>query len=161
MHILLKNQYTAVHAYVLSRWLFFPPEDLPLLYPNYPHSTDAVFEVNLSHPDFNCHPLLSLTHPTECILFPGDLLYVPAGSPHRVENLEPSLAVSANYVDHSNFDGVVRELRVNGLMDHRAKDLLHILTQPHFDRSVNHEQAPLSWKDFKTWAKTNTKETLT
>ena len=135
----------------LYRWVFFPPEDTPLLYPTYTHSTDAVFEVNLSQPDFEHHPLLSLTHPTECILSPGELLYVPAGSPHRVENIEPSLAISANYVDQSNFEGVLSELRVNALRDERARALLHILEAPDFDSTVDYKQSALPWKAFKMW----------
>lgn len=130
--------------------MFFPPKDLPLLYPTYPHSTDAVFEVNLSQPDLIHHPALSLTHPTECILSPGELLFVPAGSPHRVENLEPSLAISANYVDSSNFDGVIKELGVNSLRDYRARTLLQVLEGPDFNRSPNYEQNDLSWNDFKS-----------
>jgi hypothetical protein len=134
-----------------KRWVFFPPEDTPLLYPTYTHSTDAVFEVNLSQPNFERHPLLSLTHPTECVLSPGELLYVPAGSPHRVENIEPSLAISANYVDQSNFEGVLAELRVNALRDERARALLHILEAPDFNSSVDYQQSALPWKTFKTW----------
>ena len=135
---------------VLYRWLFFPPEDLALLYPTYPHSTDAVFEASLSLPDLTSHPLLSLTHPTEVTLSPGELLFVPAGSPHRVENLEPSLAISANFVDRSNYDGVLKELRVNALRDHRADALLQALEKLDFSGALTYEQKDLPWKDFKS-----------
>ena len=133
------------------RWVFFPPEDLPLLYPTYTHSTDAAFDVTLSQPDLDRHPLLSLTHPRECVLSPGELLFVPAGSPHRVENLEPSLAISANFVDRSNFDRVLAELSVIALRDQRAGDLLHVLEGPSFDNSTDYQQKSLSWKEFKRW----------
>lgn len=33
---------------------------------------------------------------------PGDVLFVPAGTPHQVDNLHNSLAISMNYVDASN-----------------------------------------------------------
>ena len=135
----------------LCRWTFFPPEDLPLLYPVYPDSTDAVFQVDLSAPDLSRHPLLSLSHPTQCTLSPGELLFVPAGSPHQVENLQPSLAISANFVDSSNLEGVVRELRVNGLRDPRAHALLQTLENPEFCRSVDYGQKDLPWREFKTW----------
>lgn len=145
------------HLQVLlfCRWVFFPPEDLPLLSPTYTYSTDAVFEVSISQPDLGIHPLLSLTHPTECVLSPGELLFVPAGSPHRVENLEPSLAISANYVDCSNFEGVLTELRVNALKDERADALLHILEDPEFNTTMDYEQSILSWKEFKTWPRSH------
>ena len=112
-----------------SRWLFFPPEDLAYLYPLYHHSTDATFQIDLSDwtKAVTTHPLLSLAHPRECILEAGEFLFVPSGSPHRVENLEPSLAVSANFVNQSNYSKVMKELEVNGLVDQRAKDLYHTL----------------------------------
>lgn len=118
--------------------MFFPPEDLPLLYPVYYHSTDAVFEVDLSRNDIpSCHPLLALTSPCECVLEPGELLFVPSGSPHRVENLEKSLAISANFVDGSNIDAVKRELKVNGLLDPRAENLLSVLEGEQFSAKNN------------------------
>lgn len=138
-----------------SRWTFFPPDDLPLLYPVYHDSTDAVFEVNLSEPDLCRYPLLSLTHPLTVTLSPGELLFVPAGSPHRVENLEPSLAISANFVDPSNLEGVMRELEINGLRDPRAHALLQTLEERKekgdLTGSVDFEQKDLSWKEFKAW----------
>ena len=134
-----------------GRWTFFPPEDLPLLYPLFPDSTDAVFQVDLSQPDLSLHPLLSLSHPTQVTLSPGELLFVPAGSPHRVENLEPSLAISANFVDSSNLDEVVRELRVNGLRDPRAQALLEAIEDPEFRREMDYGQNDLPWNEFKTW----------
>jgi hypothetical protein len=49
---------------------------------------------------------------------------LPAGCPHRVENLEPSLAISSNFVDKSNFDHVKQELEINSLLDVRSEELL-------------------------------------
>ena len=89
------------------------PEDMPLLYPIFNHSTDATFEVDLASQDLTLHPLLSLTHPRECILKAGEVSFVPAGCPHHVENLTKLLAISANFIDQSNFDLVLRELHVN------------------------------------------------
>eukprot|EP01043_Picozoa_sp_COSAG02_P095763 COSAG02_NODE_32095_length_522_cov_1.092199_1_plen_122_part_10 len=52
------------------------------------------------------------TTPRRVILEPGDVLFVPAGWPHAVRNLPgPStIAISANYVDGSNFHRHVQEL---------------------------------------------------
>ena len=58
------------------------------------------------------------------MLFRSDLLFVPSGCPHRVENLEASLAISANFVDQSNLNLVKKELEVNSLLDLRSKELL-------------------------------------
>ena len=76
---------------------------------------------------------------------------MPAGCPHRVENLERSLAISANFVDQSNFEAVVRELRGNSLVDEQAKGLLQVFEREGFDRTMDEEQSDLSWEEFKTW----------
>ena len=135
------------------RWLFFPPEDLPLLYPVFSHSTDATFQVDLSSPDLSRYPLLSLTHPRECILEAGEVLFVPAGCPHRVENLTKSLAISANFVDKSNIDLVMRELSIDALQDQRAADLLQQLEEGGFEQSmkelVRDDEWCISWERFK------------
>ena len=122
---------------IVFRWVFFPPEDLPFLYPVYHSSTDATFEVDLSEwdRDLSAHPLLALTHPRECVLAPGELLFVPYGSPHRVENLESSLAISANFVSNSNLEAVLEELEVNGLLDPRAEELRCSLQKYRINRS--------------------------
>ena len=61
------------------------------------------------------------------------MLYVPAGCPHRVENLEKSLAISANFVDGSNFEQVKRELSANASIDEQAKQLLSVFNDVGFD----------------------------
>ena len=86
------------YLFFLCRWLFFPPEDLPCLYPIYTHSIDAVFEVDLATPDLVKYPLLSYTHPKECVLQPGEVLFVPAGCPHQVSCNVKILSLTANNV---------------------------------------------------------------
>ena len=142
---------------MLHRWLFFPPENVPLLYPVFNNSTDATFEVDLSSPDLTLHPLLSLTHPRECVLKAGDLLFVPAGCPHRVENLTKSLAISANFVDRSNVELVLDELSVNAIQDQRAAELLRELQGTKFNQKMEEFDVELEstshcihWDKFKS-----------
>ena len=98
---------------------------------------------------------MSLTHPRECVLKAGEVLFVPAGSPHRVENLSKSLAISANFVDRSNFDHVLKELRVNAIQDERAADLLSLMEGENFDRemvdfdSEKYSSPCVPWQHFK------------
>ena len=134
------------------RWLFFPPKDLPCLYPIYsPFIRDTSFEVDLPNPDLNKHPLLSLTSPQECILEPGEVLFVPAGSPHSVDNLDASLAISANYVDLSNLNRVKEELKVDSLMDPSAAELLSVVQCVNFCTDMDEQQEMLIWNHFKKW----------
>ena len=133
-----------------NRWVFFPPEDVGCLYPVLAaHSTDLAFEVDLAHPDLTAHPLLALSHPRECMLQPGELLFVPAGCPHRVENLEKSLAISANFVDRSNYERVLGELEVNALVDERAGELLSEMSSRSFITDVDMDQEDLVWGEYK------------
>lgn len=119
---------------------------------------DLVFDVDLSCPDFEKHPLLSKATPQQCTLQPGELLFVPYGCPHRVENLEDSLAVSANFVDLSNFHVVLEELKANALLDPRAEDLLTQMTMDNFPIKMFSQQKDLPWSEFKKWPRGNYQE---
>ena len=138
-----------------GRWTFFNRDDTPLLYPHYEDSMDLVFDVDLSCPDLDKYPLLSRVTPLQCTLQPGELLFVPYGCAHRVENLEDSLAVSANFVDLSNFQAVLSELKVNALLDPRAEDLLTQMTRHDFPMKMFSQQNNLPWDEFKTWPGVN------
>lgn len=119
---------------------------------------DLVFDVDLSCPDFDKHPLLSKATPRQCTLQPGELLFVPYGCPHRVENLEDSVAVSANFVDLSNFKAVLKELKANAMLDPRAKELLTQMTRDDFPTKMFSQQKDLQWLEFKTWPRVNYQE---
>ena len=143
---------TSCYWYLSPRWVFFPPEDTPLLYPRYTTSTDATFAVDVMNPDLSSHPLYCHAHPTECVLRSGEILFVPAGCPHRVHNLTDSLAISSNFVDVSNIADVRRELRAAGLVDEGAWHLLSQLEGGALES--DEEQKDLSWHQFKTWPRT-------
>ena len=51
----------------------------------YIHLIHAVFDITLDEKGREEHPLVAMTHPRECILEPGEVLFVPAGSPHQVQ----------------------------------------------------------------------------
>ena len=78
---------------------------------------------------------------------------MPAGSPHRVENLDSSLAISANFVDLSNLRLVCEELSVNALIDDRAAALLHQLTSTGFIAKMDKDITNTTWSEFKHWPK--------
>ncbi|KAL8576600.1 hypothetical protein ACOMHN_025075 [Nucella lapillus] len=134
-----------------KRWVFFQEEDAPCLYPVYAHSMDPTFEADMVHPDLTTHPLLASVHPVECVLNAGELLFVPGGSPHYVENLDATLAISANFVDLSNFTRVKEELDISALLDPRAADLAQQFRQPSFESTMKEDMGDLPWKEFKTW----------
>jgi hypothetical protein len=104
-----------------KRWTFFPAELTNALGPKYYESLDPVFDIDLSdkytYEKVKCYA-------SEVILEEGELLFVPSGSPHRVQNLEDSVAISGNFIDESNITCVVGHLRKNALQDPRAGDLV-------------------------------------
>ena len=59
----------------------------------------------------------------------GHLLFVPAGCPHKVENLEDSIAVSGNFVNDTNIQEALRYFKINALLDPRSEDLLRDLSR--------------------------------
>lgn len=75
-----------------------------------------------------------------------------------MENLEDSLAVSANFVDISNFKVVVEELKGSTLLDPRAEDLLMQMTRDDFPVKMFSQQKDLPWDEFKMWPRVSYKE---
>ncbi len=72
-----------------KRWLLFPPDQEKFLY-NY--------DVDPDRPDFNRFPLFRQARPLECIIGPGDLIFVPGGWAHQVTSLDPTISLTANYM---------------------------------------------------------------
>ena len=101
-----------------KKWTFYHPDAEGQLQPMFlNNSLDPVFR---ARDDSNV--------PSYCVhLKPGQLLFVPGGSPHKVENLKDSVAVSGNFVNETNIDEAVQHFKINALQDPRTADLLHEL----------------------------------
>ena len=99
-----------------KKWTFYSPEDCAALNPTFYDSLDPVFRPTSAQ--------LAAVDSYNVVLEEGQLLFVPSGSPHRVENLQDTVAVSGNFANDTNIDEVVRHLKINALTDPRAKDLL-------------------------------------
>ena len=100
-------------------WTFYPPEVAGRLGPKFYSSLDPVFRPG---PDLASLPSYQVT------LRPGQLLFVPAGSPHQVENLSDTVAVSANLVNQTNIKLALRYFKISALLDPRTEDLLQELS---------------------------------
>lgn len=105
-----------------KRWRLVPSAHLPCLYPMYladlnpsfPADLDAV-QANRVWPDPK-YPAHAHAEILETILEPGDLIFVPRGWAHQVENLEISVAVSGNFIDGSNLQASLGEAELLGLV---------------------------------------------
>ena len=98
-----------------KKWTFYPREAVPALNPDYSKGLDPVF---------NPKEDLGNIPKFEVVLEEKELLFVPHGYPHKVENLDKSIAISSNFVDSSNIQETVIHLKRNSLVDPRAADLL-------------------------------------
>lgn len=79
-----------------KRFILFPPEQLPCLYPFPKRSKIAHFsQVNIERPDLVTFPKFKKTQPMECSLEPGEMLYIPPFWWHQVHSLDA--AISLNY----------------------------------------------------------------
>jgi hypothetical protein len=97
-----------------KHWRFASHESSHLLYPSWSSST---FKSDIIHPDYEKYPHLRLLNCSETILAPGELLFVPAGSPHQVTNLDDIIAISMNYIDGSNVQLSKKELLFSAAED--------------------------------------------
>lgn len=68
------------------------------------------------------------------------------------------MAVSANFVDISNFEVVVEELKGNALLDPQAEDLVIQMTKDDFPVKMFSQQKDLPWDEFKMWPRVEYKE---
>jgi hypoxia-inducible factor 1-alpha inhibitor (HIF hydroxylase) len=81
-----------------KRMLFWPPGDLPRLYP-YPseHLLRRRSRVNLARPDLGRFPLFRGAGALEVVLQPGDLVFFPARWAHYTESLAASVSITCRH----------------------------------------------------------------
>jgi ribosomal protein L16 Arg81 hydroxylase len=72
-----------------KRWFLFPPDQRDLLYD---------YTVQAHNPDLERFPLFEKAKPFECIIHPGDIIFVPGGWSHEVISLDATLSITHNYM---------------------------------------------------------------
>ena len=132
-----------------KKWIFFEPEQKPLLYEQ---RADQTFAVDVFRPNLTETPMYARAVHTECVLQPGEILFVPAGSPHQVMNLDATVSVSMNFIDAANRQRVIDTLK-NGERAGWAgvTSLRQTLMDPEFTWRMSRTQKDLAWDEFKTW----------
>ena len=71
---------------------------------------------------------------------PGEVLFVPGGTPHAVENLTDSLAVAGNFVDESNLAAALTEMRWLALRDAEMGRVVASLEEMEVDEEEGMEE---------------------
>lgn len=97
-----------------KRWALYPPGRVPAGVTVHVNEEDG--DVNIESPSslqwwLDVYPLLAdIDKPFECIQLPGETISVPSGWWHCVLNLEPTIAVTQNFVNASNFEFVCLDM---------------------------------------------------
>jgi hypothetical protein len=122
-----------------KKWTLFHPDDLPLLSPRwhvgrlaptFPALAELRANVDGKHPHFE------RARQIEVVLSPGDVLFVPGGTPHHVENLDNTISYAGNFVDAANVDRVLKDMAVLGATDAGAAAGHIAIDQVDFDRTA-------------------------
>lgn len=83
-------------------WLLFPPDQERWLYDG---------NVDAFHPDLERFPDYAKTTPLACEVGPGECIFAPSGWWHQTRNIDPGMALTANYADLTNYEEVLGWLR--------------------------------------------------
>lgn len=90
-------------------WRIFDRDATARLYPHGPNRNWYGVSDAFAAPDA-AFPALRGATVFEADLRPGDLIFVPAGLPHQVVNVEATVAISVNFVDETNLDDAIDAL---------------------------------------------------
>ena len=105
---------SATHAFLMQiygvkEYIVYPPDQREFLYPS-PDSRNLSMVNSLDTPDLERFPLFTQARGARFELHPGELLFVPALWWHTAKMLTPSITVSINTVNDSNWGALVDDL---------------------------------------------------
>jgi histone arginine demethylase JMJD6 len=136
----------ATHAFLmqiygLKEFIIFSPDQEKFLYPS--PEKENLSQVNVGKPDLEKFPLYKQASPTTFILNPGELLFVPSHWWHTTKMLSPSITISINVANQSNW----REL-VDYVAMRQKNPLVSVASRMYLTAAG----AKRSWRD-RTWRK--------
>jgi hypothetical protein len=98
-----------MQIYGSKRYVVYPPEQAPYVYPKAGIEANKSSIADLEHPDLSMFPLFAKATPTIFDLHPGETLFVPSGWWHTVKILSPSITISINAANRPNWSAFVRD----------------------------------------------------
>ena len=98
------------HAFLMQiygrkKFIIFPPSRGSCLYPS--PEKQNFSQINIDKPDLNRFPLYAEAVPTTFVLEPGEILFVPSHWWHTTKMLTPSITISVNTVNQSNWQELI------------------------------------------------------
>jgi histone arginine demethylase JMJD6 len=99
------------HAFLMQiygrkQFIVFSPDQERYLYPS-PEKLNLSLIDSVENPDLGRFPLFAKAVPTTFTLEPGEMLFVPAHWWHTTKMLTPSITISANVLNQSNWQELV------------------------------------------------------
>ena len=100
------------HAFLMQiygrkKFVIYPPDQERYLYPS-PQKQNLSMINNVDKPDLDRFPLFAKATPITFVLEPGELLFIPSHWWHTTQMLTPSISVSINTVNQSNWHELVK-----------------------------------------------------
>ena len=99
------------HAFLMQiygrkQYIVYPPDQEKYLYPS-PEKINLSLINSVEHPDLQRFPLFANAKPIIFVLEPGELLFVPSHWWHTAKMLTPSITISINVLNESNWHELV------------------------------------------------------
>ena len=116
------------HAFLMQiygrkQYIVYPPDQERFLYPS-PDKANLSLINSVDRPDLEKFPLFAQAKPTIFVLEPGELLFVPSHWWHTAKMLTPSITISINVLNESNWAelvGFVAKRRRNPLLSYASR----------------------------------------
>ncbi len=101
-----------MQVYGRKKFIVYPPEQEPYLYPSPDKKNNSQIN-SLDAPDLTRFPAFANAKPITFVLEPGELLFVPSHWWHTTKMLTPSITLSINTVNRSNWHELVKFVAAN------------------------------------------------
>jgi histone arginine demethylase JMJD6 len=95
-----------MQVYGQKKFIIYPPSQEKFLYPS-PEKENLSLINSVDTPDLEKFPLFANAEPTVFILEPGEMLFIPSHWWHTTKMLTPSISISANVVNQSNWHELI------------------------------------------------------
>lgn len=96
-----------MQVYGRKQFIIYPPEQEQYLYPS-PEKQNLSLINSIDQPDLEKFPLFAKAEPTVFVLEPGELLFVPSHWWHTTKMLTPSISISCNVLNQSNWHELIK-----------------------------------------------------
>ena len=107
-----------------KRWTLFHRDDIHCLSPDWSRQTldPALPPLDELDEDPQSYPLAQYARRWTTDLVAGEMLYVPAGFPHHVRNLDSTVGIAGNWADEVNIDDALFDLSIMAARQGKAME---------------------------------------